>query len=97
MVAAVPAIAIGPMTGVDSLDQALDLLCRILSALALVEDLKSQQATVAASIREQTMAFGLSLGDRACLALGMVRDLPVVTADRDWKKTGLGVDVRVFR
>jgi ribonuclease VapC len=55
------------------------------------------QAAVAASIREQTRPFGLSLGDRACLALAIVRGLPVITADRDWKKTGLGVDVRVFR
>ncbi|MGH6915530.1 MAG: type II toxin-antitoxin system VapC family toxin, partial [Geminicoccales bacterium] len=27
---------------------------------------------------------GLSLGDRACLALALVRELPVLTADRAW-------------
>jgi len=31
-----------------------------------------------------TATLGLSLGDRACLALGRRLDVPVLTADRSW-------------
>ena len=40
---------------------------------------------------------GLSLADRACLALGLRYDLPVWTADRTWTRTALGVTVQVRR
>lgn len=40
---------------------------------------------------------GLSLGDRACLALAKATDATAITADRRWMVEGLGVDVRVIR
>jgi ribonuclease VapC len=40
---------------------------------------------------------GLSLADRACLALGMRYSVPVWTADRAWVQFATGVDVRVIR
>jgi ribonuclease VapC len=39
----------------------------------------------------------LSLGDRACLALGMVLKAPVYTADRSWKNLKLGIKIHVIR
>jgi PIN domain nuclease of toxin-antitoxin system len=45
-----------------------------------------------------TKAEGLSLGDRACLALARMRKLPAFTADARWIKIkSLGVDVRLIR
>jgi PIN domain nuclease of toxin-antitoxin system len=44
-----------------------------------------------------TRAFGLSLGDRACLSLAARLKLPVLTADRVWEKLDLGVEVRLIR
>ncbi len=44
-----------------------------------------------------TSKFGLSLGDRACLALAMRLGLPVMTADRIWGKLAMGVDVQLIR
>jgi ribonuclease VapC len=41
--------------------------------------------------------YGLSLGDRACLALAMELKLPVVTADRAWIDLDLGIDICVIR
>jgi PIN domain nuclease of toxin-antitoxin system len=40
---------------------------------------------------------GLSLGDRACLALASALGLPAITADRRWPSLALGVEVRVLR
>ena len=48
-------------------------------------------------LRSMTKTLGLSLGDRACIALGMQRDTAVVTADRAWSQLDLGIDVRVIR
>jgi PIN domain nuclease of toxin-antitoxin system len=55
------------------------------------------QARLTAELLHQTKALGLSLGDRACLALAMQRKLPVLTADKAWKTLRLGVDIRVIR
>lgn len=48
---------------------------------------------------QETRQFGLSLGDRACIALGMMRKIPVLTADRVWKEleNSLDVDVQLIR
>ena len=45
-----------------------------------------QQALATGALRPITKALGLSLGDRACLALAQSRKATVVTADRAWKK-----------
>ncbi|MEM8610648.1 MAG: type II toxin-antitoxin system VapC family toxin [Cyanobacteria bacterium P01_H01_bin.105] len=39
--------------------------------------------------------FGLSLGDRACLALGMMRKIPVLTADKIWKELERSLDIQI--
>ncbi|WP_395945191.1 type II toxin-antitoxin system VapC family toxin [Brevundimonas sp.] len=44
-----------------------------------------------------TAAFGLSLGDRACLALAEREGAPVLTADRLWARLDLGIDVILVR
>ena len=46
-----------------------------------------------------TRPFGLSLGDRVCLALAAREGCPVLTGDRDWVRVGplVGVSVRVIR
>lgn len=55
------------------------------------------QARAAAALIEQTRSFGLSLGDRACLALARARRLPVLTADRIWAELHLGIEVQLIR
>lgn len=55
------------------------------------------QAVLTASLRPATDPAGLSFADRACLALGLSRHLPVVTADRVWVGLDLGVPVEVIR
>jgi ribonuclease VapC len=49
-----------------------------------------------AGLRASTRTFGLSLGDRCCLALAQVRGAAVVTADQSWKKLK-GFDIKLIR
>lgn len=56
-----------------------------------------EQARMAGNLVAQTRPLGLSLGDRACLALGMDLKAPVYTADGTWKKVKVGVRVHVIR
>jgi PIN domain nuclease of toxin-antitoxin system len=55
------------------------------------------QARMAAELRSVTRPFGLSLGDRACLALAIDRNATVYTTDRVWKKLSLGIEIEVIR
>lgn len=55
------------------------------------------QAQIAGTLRAATRQAGLSLGDRACLALALTLRLPVYTADRAWRDLPLDVDVRLIR
>lgn len=53
----------------------------------------ADQAALTADLRPRTRSLGLSLADRACLALGLVRSVPVMTADRSWGRLDLGVEI----
>jgi ribonuclease VapC len=56
-----------------------------------------QQARIAGDLVTHTQHLGLSLGDRACFALGIALKLPVYTAEKAWKKLKVGVMVHVIR
>ena len=62
-----------------------------------VVDFDVPQAKVAGDLRVLTRGRGLSLGDRACLALAHVLSLPVMTADRAWAKLEIGIEIRTVR
>ena len=50
------------------------------------------------ALRPLTRAAGLSLGDRACLALGRRLGLPIYTCDRAWSKVDLpGIVIHQIR
>jgi PIN domain nuclease of toxin-antitoxin system len=51
----------------------------------------------AGALRAKTKSFGISLGDRACLALAERSRLPVLTADRIWKDLDLHIEVQILR
>ena len=55
------------------------------------------QAEQAARLRIPTRSLGLSLADRACLALGRLRRLPVLTTDRAWRSLHLSIKIEVIR
>ncbi|HEX6143569.1 MAG TPA: type II toxin-antitoxin system VapC family toxin [Geminicoccaceae bacterium] len=51
----------------------------------------------AAELLPRTQPHGLSLGDRACLALALQRELPALTADRAWTELEVGARVVLIR
>jgi ribonuclease VapC len=56
------------------------------------------QAEIAGDLRGKTRAHGLSLGDRACLALARRINGRAVTADRAWAAVEeLDVEIVLFR
>jgi PIN domain nuclease of toxin-antitoxin system len=57
----------------------------------------SDQAKIAGTLVKETQPLGLSLGDRACLALAIALQAPVYTTDRVWKNLKLGIRIHVMR
>jgi ribonuclease VapC len=72
---------------------AVRLVALGLRPLPFTED----DARASATMYPTTRTLGLSLGDRACLALGQRLRLPVLTADRAWTRLTTGFDIRVIR
>jgi PIN domain nuclease of toxin-antitoxin system len=71
---------------------------QIISNLNLeVVPFSQDQALMAGMLRPSTKSLGLSLGDRACLALGLAYNFPILTTDRVWSNLNLAVEVRVVR
>jgi ribonuclease VapC len=62
-----------------------------------VAEFDEPQARLAAYLRPETRRAGLSLCDRACLALGLRLGYPVITADRAWASVDVGVAIVLIR
>lgn len=56
-----------------------------------------QQARVVSGIYLKTLGSSVGLADRICLALGLLRNLPVLTGDHQWLHHDIGVEVKLFR
>ena len=67
------------------------------SALRASVPFTDEHAKIAGSLITRTKSAGLSLGDRACLALAISLNVPVYTADRSWKDLKIGVRVHSLR
>ncbi|ATC32877.1 PIN domain-containing protein [Caulobacter vibrioides] len=75
-----------------------DLARRQVEDLALtVIDFDRELAIQAGLLRKTTSHRGLSLGDRACLALAIREKRPVLTADTAWSDLDLPVQVVLIR
>jgi ribonuclease VapC len=69
----------------------------IKSLVHAVAPFDEEQAYIAGGLYIETQAKGLSFGDRACLSLGKVKNMAVLTADRPWSQVNCGVEVHVIR
>jgi ribonuclease VapC len=69
-----------------------------LAALGLeIVPFASEDGEMAGRLWLQTKQVGLSLGDRACLSLGLKLNLRVLTCDRIWTTISLALDIQVIR
>ncbi len=69
----------------------------LLGAVVEVLPFTGEDALEVARLRALTRAYGLSFGDRACLALARRLGLPALTAERAWAELDLGIPVEVLR
>jgi PIN domain nuclease of toxin-antitoxin system len=79
--------------GVDP-DEAWEL---VQAPISEAEPFTAEQAEIAGTLVRQTRTLGLSLGDRACLALAIFLRAPAYTTDKDWKNLKLGVPIHLLR
>ena len=56
-----------------------------------------EQAYQTGLLYSQARPFGLSLGDRACLALARINSATAVTADRAWKDLNASIEIKLIR
>jgi len=61
------------------------------------EPFTPDQARIAGSLIAKTEKYGLSLGDRSCLALAIALDAPVYTTEQIWKNLKVGIPIHVIR
>lgn len=62
-----------------------------------IQGFTSADAEAVAELWQPTRRAELSLADRACLALARRLDLPAHTADREWRKVDVGVEIVLIR
>lgn len=83
-----------------SVDRGVDPVAvsgRLEAVGVLVEPFLAGDALAAASMFRRTRPLGLSLADRACLALGLRLGLPVLATDAALAEADVGVDVVLIR
>jgi PIN domain nuclease of toxin-antitoxin system len=84
--------------GVDPAKLAAELTqSGLLDGAITVEPFTVADAIDTGRLRPLTRDAGLSLGDRACLALARRLDAPALTADTDWQGVAHGVELRPIR
>jgi ribonuclease VapC len=62
-----------------------------------VEPFTSDHARIAGDLITVTEKYGLSLGDRSCLALAIALNTPVYTTEQVWRGLKVGVSIHVIR
>jgi ribonuclease VapC len=75
-----------------------DVSERILAGLGLdIVPFDADQASIVGRLRPATKKLGLSLGDRACLGLAMMRKAKAMTAERVWRQAPLPAEIVLIR
>jgi ribonuclease VapC len=68
-----------------------------LSTVSSVEPYTHEHARIAGDLIAQTEKYGLSLGDRSCLALAIALKAPVYTTEQLWRNLQVGIPIHVIR
>lgn len=70
---------------------------RLLAGPIELVEFTAERAVAAAALVPATQPYGLSLGDRACLALAAERGIRAVTADRSWRRLKVHIEIETIR
>ena len=62
-----------------------------------IEPFTVEDGEKAGRLWTETKQYGLSLGDRACLSLGLRLEATVLTSDCAWNQLDVGVDIELIR
>lgn len=62
-----------------------------------VESFTPEDGEMTGQLWSQTREYGLSLGDRACLSLGLRLEATILTSDRIWKSLPLSTSIQLIR
>ncbi len=68
-----------------------------LSLVTAAEPYTREQAKIAGDLITRREKYGLSLGDRSCLALAISLKAPVYTTEQAWRNLKVGVPIHVIR
>jgi|SRR5580698_4098729 ribonuclease VapC len=68
-----------------------------LASVSSVEPYTREHARIAGDLIAKTGKYGLSLGDRSCLALAISLNAPVYTTEQVWRDLKLGIPIHVIR
>lgn len=102
----VDAVAHGAAVSAVNLSEVATVLARRRLSPDILEPVREQveveafsegDALSAAALQPDTAGAGLSLGDRACLALAQRLNVPALTADHSWTEVRLDVVVQLIR
>lgn len=78
------------ITKLIAYDTAAEVIMAKIAELNIeVVPITEEDGRVAGFLYFDTKEFGLSLGDRCCIAVGMRHDALILTADRPWKNANL--------
>ena len=69
----------------------------LLNQVLLIHPVDQTLAQAIAKLRLPTQSLGLSLGDRACLALALQLQLPALTSDQIWSNLNINVVITLIR
>lgn len=73
------------------------VLQRLVETTIEIVPFTAADASATAALLPTTRHLGLSLGDRACLALARSRSAPALTADRVWAQLDIGIRIELIR
>ncbi|MEM7119364.1 MAG: type II toxin-antitoxin system VapC family toxin [Chloroflexota bacterium] len=74
-----------------------EVLERISATNIEIVPFSASHSAIVATLLPQTKSLGLSLADRACLALAKEQEVEALTADRVWQQMELGIKIKLIR
>jgi len=73
---------------------AVSMLSKLITEVVAFDENMAVQSGI---LYQQTKKHGLSLGDRACIAMALAKGMRILTADKIWAELDLDVEIKYIR